>query len=78
MYSWTVDPDLVLDWDEANIAHIGRHGVTTGDAADVFANGATDLRYEVVAGEERWTSIGHTGRLRILVVVWPMRGEAIA
>jgi uncharacterized DUF497 family protein len=41
------------------------------------ANEASDLRYEVVNSEERWTSIGHTDTLRILVVVWTMRGESV-
>jgi uncharacterized DUF497 family protein len=31
----------------------------------------------MVNGEERWTSIGHTNKLRILVVVWTMREESI-
>jgi uncharacterized DUF497 family protein len=28
-------------------------------------------------GEERYTGAGHTNRLRVLVLVWTMRGEAI-
>ena len=68
---------VALDWDEANIAHIGRHGVTPDDVIQTFSNDAIDLNYEVVNGEDRWTSIGHTDKLRILVVVWTMRGEAI-
>jgi uncharacterized DUF497 family protein len=27
--------------------------------------------------EDRWTSVGHTNNLRILVIVWTMRGESI-
>jgi hypothetical protein len=32
---------------------------------------------EAVNGEERWTPVGHTSQLRILVVVWTMREESI-
>jgi uncharacterized DUF497 family protein len=42
-----------------------------------FGNDALDISFEVVNGEERWTSIGHTGVMRVLVVVWTMRGERI-
>lgn len=72
-----LEQDLAFDWDGANIEHIGRHGVAPGDVVEVLSNGATDLRYEVLKGEERWTSIGHTGQLRILIKVWKMRGELI-
>jgi uncharacterized DUF497 family protein len=57
--------DLALDWNQANIDHIGRHGVVSAEVGEVFANEASDLLYEVVDGEERWTSIGHTNRMRI-------------
>jgi uncharacterized DUF497 family protein len=30
-----------------------------------------------VNGEERWTLLGHSNHLRVLVVVWTMRGELI-
>ena len=72
-----MDEDLAFDRDEANIAHIRHHGIAPDEVVQVFANDASDLRYEVVNGEERWTSIGHTGALRILVVMWTMRGESV-
>ena len=69
--------DLAFDWDEANIGHIRGHGVAPDEVVQVFANEASDLRYEVLNNEERWTSIGHTHTLRILVVVWTMREESV-
>ncbi len=36
-----------------------------------------DLRLEVLDGEERFTSVGHTNELRVLVMAWTMRGDAI-
>ena len=72
-----MEDDLAFDWDKANVEHIRGHGVTPDEVLEVFANEASDLRYEVVNGEERWTSVGHTNALRILVVVWTMRGESV-
>ena len=70
-----MEDGLSLDWNRANIDHIGRHGVVPDEVAEVLANEAIDLRYEVVDGEERWTSVGHTNRMRILV--WTMRGDSV-
>jgi len=69
--------DLSFEWDEANVEHVGRHGISPDEVFAVFANEAIDLSYEAVGGEDRWTSIGHTDGLRILVIVWTIRGESI-
>jgi uncharacterized DUF497 family protein len=42
----------------------------------VFANDTVDLGAEVLDREERYTSVGHTDLLRVLVVAWTMRLEA--
>jgi len=65
--------DLLLDWDDANTSHLARHHVMPQEIEQVFSNDAVDIDFDVVDGEERWTSIGHTGQLRVLVVVWTMR-----
>ena len=72
-----MDGDLSFDWDQANIAHIGRHGVTPDEVSEVLANEAIDIDYAVVNGEQRWTSVGHSNGMRILVVVWTMRSDLI-
>ena len=41
----------------------------------VIRNDPFDLNYETVDGEERWTAIGHTNDLRVLLLVWTLRGE---
>jgi uncharacterized DUF497 family protein len=69
--------DVDLEWDESNVEHIQRHGIVPQEVLEVFGNETVDLNYEVVNGEERWTSVGHSNALRILVVVWTMRSEAI-
>lgn len=68
---------LEFDWDEANVAHIARHSVLPEEVEQVLGNDAFDVGFELVSGEERWTSIGHTAGLRVLVVVWTMRGERV-
>jgi len=72
---WVAD-ELVFDWDEANIAHIARHNVTPEEVEQIFANDPMDLGAEVLDGEERYTAVGHTNRLRVLVLAWTMRGDA--
>ena len=69
--------DLPFDWDDANVGHISRHGIAASEVEQILGNDSTDLRYEQIDDEDRWTSIGHTDQLRILIVVWTMRGEAI-
>ena len=68
--------ELAFDWDEANIAHIARHNVTQEEVEQVFANDPMDLGAEVVDREQRYTGVGHTDRLRVLVLAWTMRGDA--
>jgi uncharacterized DUF497 family protein len=51
--------------------------VLPNEVEQVFANEAFDAGFEVVNGEERWTSIGHTAAMRVLVVVWTMRGDRV-
>ena len=69
--------ELIFEWDDANTGHIARHDATRSEVEQVFGNDPLDLAAEVADGEERYTGVGHTHRLRVLVVVWTMRGEAI-
>ncbi len=74
----TLDEDRIeFDWDWANVKHIARHNVKTEEAEQVLRNDAFDLEYRVVDGEQRWTSLGHSDVLRVLVVVWTLRGSAV-
>ena len=47
------------------------------EVSEVLTNEVIDIGYEVVNGEERWTSVGHSNEMRILVVVWTMRADLI-
>ncbi len=62
-------------WDKTNISHLARHKVIPKEAEQALLNDPFDLTYELVNGEERWTSIGHTDRFRVLIVVWTLRGD---
>ena len=68
---------LKFEWDATNVSHIARHKVTPKEAEQSLLNSPFDLGYEIVDGEERWTSIGHTDNLRVLLLVWTLRGEEV-
>ncbi|MGA3025882.1 MAG: BrnT family toxin [Bryobacteraceae bacterium] len=68
--------ELVFAWDEANVAHVACHNVTPEEVEQVFGNDPMDLDAEVVDGEERYSGVGHTNRLRVPVLAWTMRGDA--
>lgn len=68
---------IEFDWDTANLSHIAEHGVAPEEAEQVLQNDPIDLDYQVVEGEERWVTVGVTGRGRFLVLVWAIRGSAI-
>jgi uncharacterized DUF497 family protein len=68
---------FAFDWNEANVRHIAYRDVTPAEIEQAFANEVIDIDYEVLDAEERWTSMGHTNQLRVLVIVWTMRDETI-
>ena len=62
---------MELDWEEANTAHIARHGVRPEEA---LANPRRlVLRIRSQRGEERWAALGATEAGRILFVVFTRR-----
>jgi uncharacterized DUF497 family protein len=69
--------ELNFDWDGANSRHVARHRIARHEVEEVFANDPADIGYSTVEADGRWTSVGHTNSVRILVVVWAMRGETI-
>ncbi len=69
--------DIEFDWDEANIGHVARHGVTPEEAEQVITNDPVDLGIEIVEGEERFLNLGQTNAGRILLVVTTFRQERI-
>jgi uncharacterized protein len=64
-----------FDWDEANVRHIARHGIQPQEIEFVIRNDPADVGYDMISGEDRWTVVGHTDQMRILIVVFTMRGK---
>ena len=71
------NPDVELDWDEANVRHFARHKITPEEVEEFFANDLTFFDYDIVRGEERWTAVGGTKEMRVLVIAFTMRGRRI-
>jgi uncharacterized DUF497 family protein len=65
--------EAVFDWNEANLSHLARHGVAREEFEQAAGNGPILLDYENVDGEDRWTGLGATVRLRVLNVVFTIR-----
>jgi uncharacterized DUF497 family protein len=62
-----------FDWDDANVAHISRHGVTPAEVEEVLADAPLALESEERGGEERHTELGETAAGRLLLLVWTWR-----
>ena len=60
---------IQFDWDEGNIGHLARHGITPAEAQQVLFNWQVDLDSHVRNGEERVVPAGETDQGRVLVVV---------
>jgi uncharacterized DUF497 family protein len=62
-----------FDWDEGNIRHILRHGVTPEEAEQVVELRPIEVDYQIRNGEERIQMIGLTLKVRLLSVVITFR-----
>jgi hypothetical protein len=69
--------DLSFEWDDANVSHLKRHRIKPHEIEEMFRDDPAILGHEIVNGEDRWTSVGTTNSLRVLVVVFTVRGETI-
>ena len=70
-------PAIEFDWDEANVGHLARHGVSPEEAEQAVLNNPLDLGMDVIENEERYLSLGATRRGRIVVVVTTWREERV-
>jgi uncharacterized DUF497 family protein len=69
--------EIDFDWDEANIDHIARHGVTREEAEEVILQDPVDFGLDLAAGEERYQQLGMTRRGRVLFVVTTWRANRL-
>jgi uncharacterized protein len=70
-----VADEIRFDWDEANMGHVARHGVTPEEAQEALANDPLEVGSKYVNEEERFRSVGRTDSERWLLVVSTDRGE---
>jgi len=65
---------LGFAWDEANTAHIARHGVRPQEVEEALTDPKRlVLRTRSQGGEERWAALGATEAGRVLFVVFTRR-----
>ena len=63
---------IEFDWDEENTAHLRSHRVSPGEFEQVIENHPLELEFQTESGEERYKSLGVTGRGRALIAVWTL------
>ena len=69
--------ELAFDWDDANTQHLVRHKVTWAEFEQALRNDPILFDYENIDGEDRWTGLGSTDKLRVLFVAFTVRGGRI-
>ena len=72
-----METKLGFDWDEANIQHLARHKLTPEEFEQAVLRDPILVGYENVDGEDRWTGLGATDSLRVLVLVFTIRGGCV-
>ncbi len=66
-----------FDWDQANIQHIARHGVTPEEAEQVLRNDPVEVQVQLRSGETRTLCLGQTDAGRLVTVVYAIRRNCI-
>jgi uncharacterized protein len=64
-----------FEWDEHNVEHLARHGVSPEEAEEVYLDGGRDRR-NGRQGEPRWWRRGRTSGGRWLTIVYTKRAGA--
>ena len=63
-----------FDWDDDNVEHIARHGVSPEEAEEALLDpGRIVTPAPEFAGEQRWTALGASEVGRVLAVVFTRR-----
>jgi uncharacterized protein len=65
--------DLSFQWDEENISHLARHRIVPSEVEECFWNDPVLQDYQAADGEDRWTALGATNSMRVLVLVFTVR-----
>ncbi len=67
--------DFKFQWERDNIGHLADHGITPGEAEQVFRRFFAERVTAPVDGEERFQALGRTDKGRYLVIAFTERGE---
>jgi uncharacterized protein len=71
------DPQLEFDWDESNLRHLAQHRISRAEFEQALRNDPLLVDYSEEAGEERWRALGAADNLRVLFLIFTLRGERI-
>jgi uncharacterized DUF497 family protein len=67
-----------FQWDEANLAHIARHGITRAEVEQAFLDPSARVEGNAIReGEVRFQMLGETHAGRVLTVIFIIRGGEI-
>jgi uncharacterized DUF497 family protein len=69
--------DLDFEWDHENVRHLARHRIEPAEVEELFRNGPVIKGYDVKEGEDRWTVLGATFSVRVLVLIFTVRNEKL-
>jgi uncharacterized DUF497 family protein len=64
---------MLFDWNDSNIHHIAKHGITPSEAEQVVLNDPIDIELQKRGEESRIAQVGATDHGRVLVVVSTLR-----
>ena len=70
-------PEVSQDWNLENILHLARPRIHAPEVEEFFRNEPMIRGYEAVDDEQRWSAVGVTNAVRVLVLVFTVRGERI-
>jgi uncharacterized protein len=67
----------MFQWDDSNVNHIAKHGVTPAEAEQVILNQPIEVGFQRRGEEVRTAQVGETDQARILFVVTTWRNRLI-
>ena len=65
--------EAIFNWDEANIRHLARHGVSQSEAKQCYRNDPLIIEEQFVGPELRYLALGETNASRRLAFVFTLR-----
>lgn len=70
-------PQFEFEWDAANQSHLARHRISRSEFEQAISSDPLFIEFSDESGEERWYAVGATESLRILYLVFTLRGERV-